>query len=411
MTDIGPLRSKRFLVAAYGPTTLSSVGHGAVFPLVSLSALDLGASVEHSAFIVGLLAVGQLLGDLPASYIATRLGDKWALTLACGWDAVFMAIAFLAGSWWRSLPVLTLAVFAIGLSGSVFGLARQSYLTAATPVHVRARALSTLGGVFRIGFFVGPLIGAGVIHASGLAAAYIFASGMSVFAGLVTLLLPDLPRTTEVVDGTEKVAEPKLFAVLRAHVHTYLVLGTGVLVLALARQVRQVILPLWCESLGMEAHLTSLVFSFSMVFDMSLFYLGGKVMDRFGRMWVAVPSTLLLGVGLLLLPLTSSLVGVLVVAFILGVGNGIGSGLVMTLGSDSSPDYGRTQFLSGWRLMSDLGNLLGPLAISALTAISSLALACLGTGALTVAGAAWLGCGIKKMPALKERTKKSLREL
>ena len=54
--------------------------------------------------------------------------------------------------------MLALAVLLLGPSGAVFLLARQSYLTAAAPVALRARAMSTLGGVTRIGLFVGPVV-------------------------------------------------------------------------------------------------------------------------------------------------------------------------------------------------------------------------------------------------------------
>ena len=58
------------------------------------------------------------------------------------------------------------------MAAAVFGLARQSYLTDAVPFHFRARALSTLGGVMRIGMFLGPFLAAAAIEHYGLAGAY-----------------------------------------------------------------------------------------------------------------------------------------------------------------------------------------------------------------------------------------------
>jgi len=370
---------------------LSSVGYGAVTPLIALSALDLGASVALSALITGLTGVATVAGDLPASWIATRLGEKRAIIAACCWDAVWLFIAFNA----HSLALLSLAVFCFGLSGSVFGLARQSFITEATPLRLRARALSGLGGKQRIGYFVGPLAGSGIIAMWNLSAAYGFAAIMSLGAAVVTFFLPDLPadvaaRRHTGADG------PHLWGILRGHVRVFLRLGTGVLALSLIRQVRQSILPLWCESLGLSSSATSLVFAVSMGVDMSLFFVGGYIMDRFGRMWVAVPSMIVLGGGLAGLALAHSTLSVVVVAVVLGLGNGVGAGIIMTLGSDASPDVGRAQFLSGWRLMSDSGTTIGPMAISAITALFSLAAATVSMGALAWVGAAWLGTGIVK---------------
>ena len=60
----------------------------------------------------------------------------------------------------------------VGMAQAVFSLARQSYLTEAVAPAFRARALSTLGGVMRIGLFIGPFVAAAAIHRWGLSAAY-----------------------------------------------------------------------------------------------------------------------------------------------------------------------------------------------------------------------------------------------
>jgi MFS family permease len=113
-------------------------------------------------------------------------------------------------------------------------------------------------------------------------------------------------------------------------------------------------------------------------------------MDRFGRSWVALPSMVVLAVGMVLLPLAHSFGTLTAVAVVLGIGNGIGAGLVMTLGADASPADGRVQFLGGWRLMADLGNAAGPAAISAITVAFPLGAAAVAMGAAALVGAGWL---------------------
>src|SRR3712207_5607113 len=177
-------------VPAYGPTVLVSVGQGAILPLIALSARDLGASVTVAALVVALTGIGQLLGDLPAGALAARIGEQRALVLACSVDALALVGAFLA----RSLVLLGLAVLVTGLAGAVFSLARQAYLTEAIPLRMRARALSTLGGTFRIGLFIGPFIGAALVSAWSIAAASACAALMSLSAAVLTAFLPDVTR-------------------------------------------------------------------------------------------------------------------------------------------------------------------------------------------------------------------------
>ena len=76
---------------------------------------------------------------------------------------------------------------------------------------------------------------------------------------------------------------------------------------------------------------------------------------------------------------------------LIAAGNGLGAGIVMTLGADASPTEGRSQFLGAWRLCGDIGNSGGPLLVSAVAAVAPLAVACLTLGVLGLAGAGWVG--------------------
>lgn len=376
------IRWRRIAVPAYGPTILVSVGSGAILPLVALSARDLGASVGIAALIVALIGIGQLVGDLPAGALAARIGERRALIAACLLDAAALLGAFLA----KSLILLAIAVFVAGLAGAVFSLARQAYLTEAIPIQQRARALSTLGGTSRIGTFIGPFVAALLVTHFGLAAAYGFAAVMSLAAAVLTFLLPDLNAATRAPVTVRR----SVWSVLAEHRRTLATLGTGVLMIAAARATRQSIIPLWAESVGVDAATTSLIFGISAGVDMLLFYPGGAIMDRFGRVWVAVPSMIILGAGFILLPYTHDTLTIGLVAALMGFGNGISSGIVMTLGADASPPDARAQFLGGWRLFADLGNAGGPALITLITAFGPLAAASFGLAGLTLAGSAWV---------------------
>lgn len=383
MTSAATFSWKNIALAAYGPTALASIGYGAVTPLVALSAIDRGATPGTAALITGLLGIGQLLADLPAGWVAERLGEKWSIIVACLIDVVMLSSV----SFTHSLLHLAIATFATGITGAVFGLARQTYLTVAVPLQYRARALSSLGGVFRIGGLVGPLVGAVVVATFGLPKAYLFAAAMSLLAAIVTLTLPDL--STE-AHGENAPQGAGMFTVLRDSLGILLTQGVGALVIMLTRSARQAIIPLWCQAHGISPAGTSLVYSISMAFDVALFFFGGSLMDRFGRVWVAAPAMIVMGVGLALLPLTHHVGTIIAVACLLGLGNGISSGVVMTLGSDASPAVGRTKFLAGWRLLSDAGNALGPLAIAAVATLATLGAASVMLGVLAWGGAAWL---------------------
>jgi MFS family permease len=377
---------RRMAVPAFGPTALWSVGIGAVLPVVALSARDLGASVPVAALFVGIGAVAELVTAVPAGVLVDRLGERRALVLAGLADAATALLALLAPSLW----VLGLALALSGPTGAVFLLARQSYLTAAAPVALRARAMSTLGGVARIGFFVGPFVGAPIVAAWGAQAAFGIAAVAGVLAALVAGLSADLvPDGPMRAPGEPPVRVPVL-EVVRRHRSVLLTVGVGVLAIGLARSSRVVVVPLWAEHIGLTAAQTSLVFGVAGLVEVLLFYPAGSIMDRRGRVWVALPVTVLLGVGLVVLPLTSTLGAVGAVAAVMAVGNGLGSGIVMTLGADAAPADGRAPFLGVWRLISLVGHNGAALVVGALAALASIGVASVAVGLLTLAGGAWL---------------------
>ena len=380
---------RRIALPAFGPSFLFGLGEGAILPVIALTVRQLGGSVALAALMVTLIGIGSLVSNIPASLITTRYGERWAIVGAAVWGAIAMALCVLAPNLWA----FGVGVFMVGMSGAVFGLARQSYLTETVPFHFRARALSTLGGVMRIGLFVGPFVAAGLIHVMGIGGAYWAGVGALVLSAIVALRMPDLPVHAS-SDATTDLAPVRAQATLRSvgagHARIFLTVGVGALLVAAVRASRQAVIPLWAEGIGLDAATTSLIYGLAGGIDMLVFYPAGKVMDRKGRAWVAVPSMLIMGVAMTLTPFTHGAMTLLLASLLIGFGNGIGSGMIMTLGADYSPIAGRAHFLGLWRLMSDIGSTGGPALLSAVTAMVSLATGIWCTGALGFAAAAVL---------------------
>ncbi|MET1065455.1 MAG: MFS transporter [Arthrobacter sp.] len=395
-TSTAPFSLRSIAVPAFGPALLFSIGEGAILPVVALSARDLGASVAVAALIVTLIGLGSWFFNLPASLLTMKFGERWAMVGAAAASAVALACAALAPLLPAGLWVLAAAMVLVGMAASVFSLARQKYLTEAVPVTIRARALSTLGGVNRIGIFVGPFIGAAVMQFAGITGAYWVGVLAMAAAAAVSVAIPDL--VAKPAAGTGPPVQPAtLRGVAVSHAGVFLTVGMGVLLLSALRASRQVVIPLWAEHLGMDATHASLIYGLSGAIDMLVFYPAGKLMDRKGRQWVAVPSTLIMGTALLLIPLSAGFGGLLLAALLIGFGNGISSGLNMTLGADFSPDNGRGQFLGIWRFMADAGSTGGPVLLSAVTAVASLGAGVAATGVLGFAAAAVFAVTIPKL--------------
>lgn len=151
------------------------------------------------------------------------------------------------------------------------------------------------------------------------------------------------------------------------------------------------IIPVWGIAIGADAGMIALVTGISGACDFALFYASGQITDRFGRLWATTPAMLLMGCGLLALSLTEDLTSVVgwwvAIAAVLGIGNGLSSGLLLTLGADLAPRGNPAPFFGWWHTISDAGGAAAPLLIAGIAAVS-LPAAAAAMGVLGLLGAA-----------------------
>ena len=119
--------------------------------------------------------------------------------------------------------------------------------------------------------------------------------------------------------------------------------------------------------------------------DMTLFYPAGWLVDNYGRKFAIVPCILIQATGMVLLLLTHTFPGLLAATCLIGFGNGIGSGTMMTLGADLAPPTEWGEFLGAWNLIGDGGVTLSTVIVGGVANLAVLPAAAL---VLAVCGAA-----------------------
>ncbi|MGB3413556.1 MAG: MFS transporter [Microbacteriaceae bacterium] len=384
------------VLPVYLPAVFFAMGEGAIIPIIPAIASRLGADLAMAGVIAALLTIGSLIGNLPAGMMVARYGERNAMI----GSAIMSGIGAIIAIFSTHLVFFALAIFVIGLGHSAFALARHAFMTTFVPISHRARALSTLGGAFRAGIFVGPFITA-------LLLLYIensiYVFGVMIFFDLCIIVL-----LLSIEDPTEKLLQARLASTASIPIMTgkqdtlwdtlvkfreaLIRLGFPSAILAGLRTSRQVLLPLWAVSIGIGETETSIIIGIAGAVDFSLFYVGGIMMDRYGRFFTAVPSLLGLAFGVMALAFTHDLAGssywFFCLAVFLSIANGVSAGVLMTLGSDLAPKYNPAPFLGAWRVTSDAGQAITPLAIAGLTAIASISVASLVVGATGIFGAA-----------------------
>ncbi|MDR2748413.1 MAG: MFS transporter [Bifidobacteriaceae bacterium] len=355
------------IVKIFLPAALYEIAIGAITPMIAIAALNLQASVAVASVVAALLGVGQIVGDIPAGKLATAHGDRLAMIYGSLGSFVCLVLCFFAPNYF----ILGLGIFFIGGINAIFMLARQGYVIEITPEKYTSRALSTLGGMTRIGLLAGPFLGSATISVWGLNSIYILSIIIVVLTLITLLAFTDVDSKTGkkfAKSGAKKrkVEQKNISSrwIFQTHRNIFFTLGLTILIIGAIRAIRQVGIPLWSQSQGISESDVSLIFGISSLFDCLLFYPSALIMDHFGRLWSSVPSMLIMAAGLAWLPFTHSFASICICSIVIGIGNGLGTGIIMTLAADVAPPEYRANFLGLWRIFSDSGNAIGPLLVS-----------------------------------------------
>jgi MFS family permease len=379
--DPGQVTLRSLGPSVYLPSILFFIGDGSLIAIVALAARDLGASPALAGFVVALRGLGILAFDIPAGWALSRFGERATIAVASA-----TVVLTLVG-WTLTTSELLFAVLAFvqGCGWSAWQLARLAYVSEVVPPTLRGRAMSLLGGTNRVGLFLGPFLAALATHLGGFDGVYVMAIALTGAAAVVLFVTVPAGR-----DEHRKGAVVPVSAILRDHRRVFLTAGLAATALQALRQARNALLPLWADGIGLSVQTTAVLFGVSLGVELMFVYPGGSVMDRWGRKAVAIPCLVIMSIGLAIMPLTHGALTLALVAMLLGAGNGLSSGVVMTLGADFAPPATRVPFLGVWRVLSDLGTAGGPLAVAGATAAITLGGAAVAVGVVGLLAAGYV---------------------
>ena len=374
----GEFKKRSLITSVYLPSLLFTAAEGALLPILPVSAVGFGYSLAEAAIVATVLMIGTLVFEVPAARINTKLGERNSMLLASVLGALLLLIAFFHINY----LALLLAAFGFGAMHSLFGLARHSLLTELVPARHRPRAMSLLGGMFRGGMAIGPVLGAGFIATFGVDSGYLAAAMLVLFAGISVLSVPATRLRTSPSGQAGGV-----WAVAKREAPKLITLGVASGIISAGRTIRLVGLPLLAIQLGIAPAESSFIFGITGFIDFALFYLSGIIMDKYGKFWSSVPTLLALGVAYLFSFMVTDIVSFWMLAAVTALANALSAGINMILGADLAPEGSRSEFLAAFRFLTSGGVAVAPAMISGLTAAVGLAGALAATGLLNFVGA------------------------
>ena len=382
------------------------MGQGILIPVLPIFARD---TFQSGDLLVGLAIAARHFGtmgfDVPAGILINRFGLQRTMISGVILFGISSVIAGLSGSF----SILLFSRLLAGASFALWSISRHAYIASVVPNESRGKALSLFGGLGRIATIIGPLMG-------GILAEFISIRSPFFFQGIIafiTLIL--IIRTSVNYELTQRKTTDGYLGDLKNtfldHKNAYLTAGIAAISLQFLRASREIVIPLWGDNIGLRKDEIGYITTLSFAVDSMMFPIAGYIMDKFGRRFTGIPAFMILGFSLVLIGTIDSPLlflsgySTLIIASILsGIGNGISSGLVLTLGSDLSPPDNKGGFLGIWRLISDGGGAAGPTVMGIVANSFSLAIASYSSGFIALIGIFFLRFLVKE--TLIKKTKK-----
>ncbi|MEZ5246215.1 MAG: MFS transporter [Acidimicrobiales bacterium] len=384
MTTTPPLRPalRRLLLPLYLPWGMATLGAGIVLPVLPLYLEESGLSLGSIGTVLAASGIGSALGGVPASSLAERRGTDRLLLVATVFLAATTVILGLTSA------VVALVAMRVGYGFAFAGLSQSRQLVVARQVAVglRGRINSFVGGMHRLTYVVGPILGGRVYESWGANPTFIL-SGVLTSIGLLALVLPGGRDQHPIAPATERV---RIAASLWRHRRRLVVASLGPLLVASARQGRYVVVPLIGDELELDAAAIGLLVAVGTAADFVLFPIAGWLSDRFGRLTAMVPAFSLMALGLALLGFADTVTQAVVAGVIMGFGNGLSAGSMLTLSTDLAPVDEPGPFIAGFHTLSGAGTFVGPFAVGWVADAHGLGTAALVLAVTLMAGVAWL---------------------
>ncbi len=368
-----------------------------LLPVLPLALLDNGLTYQSLTAVLAATGVGALLSQIPIGRQLNRYSENQVMIACVILAGLSVALLGFVGT---AIGLMALR-FISGIGSTGWLLSRQTFITRTVEPDIRGRAMSLFGGLNRVSFLIGPLLGGFVAQEFGFRQAFIIAA-LFTGAGVIPLLMADrrsnrdkeTSRQETDRQGHQQVEAAHPLAVFGKHRRILAPAGAAQVCIIAVRYGRFIILPLIGESIGLDIAQIGVLVAIGSASDIVLFPAAGYLMDRFGRLAAIVPSFSLMGIGLLFLAGASSHAAITIATAIIGIGNGLGSGTMMTVSSDLAPSDSPGEFLAALGTIRELGRIGGPLGVGFLADRVGLDMAALAMAVVAFIGVAIMVLGV-----------------
>jgi MFS family permease len=333
------------------------IGFGIIIPLLPFYAEELGASPTILGVLIGSFSLMQFLFAPVLGSLSDRFGRRPILLMSLV-GSISGHLLFAVAD---TLLVLFLSRITAGLAASNLSVA-QAYISDVTSSEERAKGMGYIGASFGVGFVIGPVIGGSLIaygfSAPGFAAAAISLVNLLLAYGLLPESLARRMRTPRDVITREIGGFLSGFRrpIIRLLLITFFVVYFAFATIPVAFPL------IGIELFGLGPAEMSLVFIF--IGAVELLVQGvvfGRIARRIGEEPLLVLGTVLMAVGILLIPLIPELRAFIFLTGLLSTGLSFANPAVPSMISKLSSPSEQGNILGQSRSVASLARVPAPL--------------------------------------------------
>jgi predicted MFS family arabinose efflux permease len=309
--------------------------------LVSLDALELGASAFTIGVIAALFAVFPLLLAVHAGRISDRIGVRRPILLG----ALCMSLGLALPAVFGGLAALFLCPVLIGLGHVFLHVSTHNAIGSIGDRDDRARNFSVFSLGSSVAAFIGPSLAGVSIDTIGYRPAYLTLAGCTAFAVVLVLVfpraMPNRAAEHEAPQGTSALDLLRDSALRRTLIMSGVTL-TGI-------ELFSFYMPIYGRSVGLSASSIGLVLSAYAAAGFAVRLAMHGLARRYTELGVLTGSLFIASAAYGLIPFLSQLPVLVLLAFMLGLGLGSAQPLTIMLTYDHAPK-GRSGEALGMRV-------------------------------------------------------------
>ena len=362
-----------------------ALGYGVVAPVLPQYARHFGVSISAATFVITAFAVMRLCFAPVSGLLVQRLGERRIYVTGIMIVSLSTAACAFAQDDWQLLLFRALG----GIGSTMFFVSALGLMIRISPVDARGRVAGMFSTAFLLGSVGGPVLGSATAGL-GLGAPFIIYG----IALLIAATVVFISLRHSALAAPAKQSEPSVTVRVALQNRAYRAallsnFATGWSFFGL----RIAMVPLFVsEVLGRGAGIAGLALATFAIGNASAVIPSGYLSDRIGRRILLIVGLSVSGVATVLVGFASSLPLFLAGAFVAGAASGIFSSPQQAAVADIIGSKARAgTAVATFQMMSDLGAIVGSLAVGQIAQHLSFGWAfAVSGGILVVAAAGWV---------------------